>query len=161
MNTLIRTANLFTYQGEDKIDITVKYAGDHPEYVGACLAPTWALVGGVKHWHYAAELERITRANLRDSDEGFKVYKRLLKWKQYPMLSELQYTAAYLNLLRERFKTNPNPFIEIASMDQVTLCCYCIGVHAGKFCHRTIAIEAVAGVAKSLGHTPIVIGELA
>ena len=156
-STTIRTANYF-YTGADRLDITVKYAEEHPEYVGACLAPTWEMVGGLKHWFYKCELERLTWANNKDSAEGFKVYQRLLKWQSNPQVTPQQYIDQYLTLLRFRYACNPKPFIEIASMESVTMVCYCAGGML-QYCHRALAIEPISKVAEHLHRIPVILGE--
>lgn len=159
MNTIIRTSGYF-YKGLDRIDITVAYAEKNPEYVGSCLAPTWNMVGGIKHWIYANEVQELRWENLTGTEEYKLAFERLTRWSKVPQLSELGYAEEYRKLMRSRFHSMRNKFEQIASMDQVTMVCYCAGVHTGKFCHRTLAIEYVHAVAKAIGRTPIVVGEV-
>jgi len=156
-STTIRTANYF-YTGADRLDITVKYAEEHPEYLGACLAPTWEMVGGIKHWFYRNEEERLTWANLTDTAEYSKVLERLNKWKSNRPITAQEYTDQYLTLLRFRYARNPKPFIEIASMESVTMVCYCAGGML-QYCHRALAIEPVSKVAEHLHRIPVILGE--
>lgn len=79
------------YQGSSGLDITVKSATG----IGELLAPTWALVGGYKHW------------------------------QGYSPLNEAQYTEHYLELLRTRYRSNEQAFLAIAQRPQLVLLCYC------------------------------------
>jgi hypothetical protein len=156
-STVIRTANYF-YNGVDRLDITVKYAEEHPDYLGACLAPTWDMVGGIKHWFYAAEVQQLVWANRKDSKEYREAFERLLKWQSNPLITPTQYAEQYLTLLRFRYARNPQPFIAIASLESVTMVCYCAG-KMQQHCHRALAIEPISKVAQRMGRTPIILGE--
>jgi len=79
------------YQGPSGLDVTVKSATG----IGQLLAPTWALVGGYKHW------------------------------QGYLPLTEQQYTDKYLALLRARYLANEEAFIEIIQREHLVLLCYC------------------------------------
>src|SRR5215475_2584125 len=79
------------YQGSSGLDSRVKSA----EGIGKILAPTWALVGGHKHWQGKTPL----------TDE--------------------QYTDQYLDLLRTRYRANEQAFIDIIQREHVVLLCYC------------------------------------
>lgn len=102
------------YQGEAGLDITVKSA----KGIGELLAPTWALVGGYKHWH------------------------------GYTALTDQQYTALYLDLLRRRYRANEQAFIELIQRPQLVLVCYC---RSGVFCHRHIALDVLEKIANAKG----------
>ena len=142
------------------MDITVKYAEQHPDSVGACLAPTWALVGGWKHYYYAEKVARAKECGAAGTPEHLKLVQRLAQWSQYQPLTQAMYTDMYVRLLRYRFAANRAPFLELASRESVTLVCYCAGVHAGEFCHRGLAVEVLYNVAtKTLGRTALVGGE--
>ncbi|MBK8032194.1 MAG: hypothetical protein IPK17_22490 [Chloroflexi bacterium] len=97
--------------------------------------PTWDMVGGIKHWFYAAEVQQLVWANRKDSKEYREAFERLLKWQSNPLITPTQYAVKYLNLLRQRYWENPAPFIEIASMESVTMVCYCVG-GMQQHCHR-------------------------
>ena len=79
------------YPGADSLDITVKSATGN----GVVLAPTWAMVGGVKHW------------------QGCE-----------PLTQE-QYTDRFYELLRARFRANHQPFFELIQRDRLVLVCFC------------------------------------
>src|SRR5258706_10083831 len=79
------------YRGSDGQDITVKSATG----IGKLLTPTWAMVGGVKHW------------------------------KQYKALTPEDYTALYYDLLRSRFREDRQPFLDLIQRDQLVLLCFC------------------------------------
>jgi len=79
------------YRGEDGLDITVKSATG----IGRLLAPTWAMVGGVKHW------------------------------KQYNALTPEEYTALYYELLRSRFSADRQPFLDLVHRERLVLLCFC------------------------------------
>src|SRR5262249_29208133 len=78
------------YRGEAGLHITVKSANG----IGTLLAPTWALVGGHKHWH------------------------------GYSALTDAQYIEKYLDLLRSRYRANEQAFIELIQHPQLVLLCY-------------------------------------
>lgn len=156
-STVIRTANYF-YNGADRLDITVKYAAEHPDYLGACLAPTWDMVGGIKHWFYAAEVDRMVWADNRDAAEYKQAVQRRDKWKSNQPITPTQYAERYLDLLRQRYLRNPQLFIAIASLESVTMVCYCTGAMQ-QYCHRALAIEPISKVVERLGRTPVILGE--
>lgn len=79
------------YSGSGALDTTVKSATG----LGRVLAPTWALVGGLKGWC------------------------------GYEALIPQAYTARYYALLRARYQTNRQPFLAILQQEQVVLLCYC------------------------------------
>jgi len=102
----------------DAIDITVK--GDK---VGACLAPTWELVGGHKA---AAGHEKFVG--------------------KYPPLTDEEYTEAYKELLRERYRKDKQPFLDLLSRERLVLKCYC-NSNPDTFCHRHIAKDVLRRIA--------------
>lgn len=79
------------FLGSGSLDITVKSGAG----LGCALAPSWALVGGVKGW------------------------------KGYEALSEQEYAARYYDLLRTRYRRDSRPFLEILREEQICLLCYC------------------------------------
>ncbi len=79
------------YTGAGGLDITVKSAVG----LGKLLAPTWALVGGIK------------------------------RWSRYPVLTPEAYTQRYYDLLRTRYQADTQSFLELLSQEQVVLLCYC------------------------------------
>lgn len=107
-------------------DITVK-SGKGP---GAFLAPTWELVGGHKR-HVDPDDER---------------------WQQYEPLSDEQYEAAYLDLLRARWKTDQVEigrfFKSIQTKREIAIACYCA---PGTFCHRHLAVEPLIAMGTQYG----------
>lgn len=111
------------YKGPGALDITVKSASD----AGRILAPTWALVGGHKHW------------------------------AGYAPLTDDQYTALYLDILRGRYRENEQAFIELICRAETVLLCYC---PAGVFCHRHLAVKVLKKIATAKGLTLFCGGEL-
>src|SRR5258708_14303563 len=79
------------YRGSDGQDITVKSATG----IGRLLAPTWAMVGGVKHW------------------QGYKA------------LTPAQYTTLYYDLLRSRFRADRPSFLDLVQRERLVLLCFC------------------------------------
>jgi hypothetical protein len=102
------------YRGDAGLDITVKSA----KGIGEILAPTWALVGGYKHW------------------------------QGYTALTNEQYTNLYLDLLRSRYRTNEQAFIQLIQRPQLVLLCYC---RSGVFCHRHLALDVLEKIANAKG----------
>jgi hypothetical protein len=78
------------------------------------LAPTWALVGGLNHW------------------------------RRYEPLTPEEYTVRYYQLLRSRYRANPQPFLDILAQKQVVLVCFC---HSAAFCHRQLAVDILEKIA--------------
>ncbi len=114
-----------TYEGEDKLNTTVQSG----EGLGCLLAPTWALVGGHKHFEA-----------LENQDSA-----AIAKWARYTPLSEADYTDGYLKLLRTRYAADKEPFLDLLNRERVTLTCYC---GAGDFCHRHIAVKVLEKIAQ-------------
>jgi uncharacterized protein YeaO (DUF488 family) len=108
------------YIGPDKLDVTVKSG----KGCGKVLAPTWELVGGLKHW------------------------------RRYPSISSEEYVARYYELLRKRYRTNPQPFLDILAQEQRVLVCYC---QSDTFCHRHVAVDILEKIALA-HHVPFVRG---
>lgn len=119
------------YTGPGRLDITVKSATEQ----GRIFAPTWELVGGHKHFH-----------NPEDA-----------RWQNHPPLSNEQYTGQYYNLIRNRYRQNPKPFIELTQSDLIVLCCYCA---KGAFCHRHFAADILLKIAQSKNITATIQGEI-
>jgi hypothetical protein len=94
------------------LNITVKSGSG----LGKLFAPSWEMVCG----HKAANGDR-----------------RFIG--KFPLLNDAEYTHAYLELLRERYRQEADLFARIFEQDYV-LCCYC---PSGKFCHRLILVEQV------------------
>ena len=112
------------YQGADGLDITVKSATG----IGRILAPTWAIVLGVKHW------------------------------RGYEPLTPEQYRHQYYALLRERFRADRQPFLDLLERERLTLKCFC---QAGMFCHRHLAVDILEKIAAANGIAVVRGGELA
>src|SRR5689334_22631459 len=111
------------YPGSDGLDITVKSATGS----GIALAPTWAMVGGVKHW------------------------------QGYELLTQQQYADRYYELLRTRYRTNCQQFLELIRRERLVLLCYC---RAGAFCHRHLAVDILEKIALANGLPMVRGGEL-
>ncbi len=111
------------YRGADRLDTTVKSGAG----LGKLLAPTWELVGGVK----------------RHETQG-----RDPRWLKYTPLTHEQYTDDYYALLRERYKADAAPFIELVQRERLVICCYCA---AGAFCHRHLAVDILSKIAAHMG----------
>ncbi len=110
------------YRGADRLDTTVKSG----EGLGKLLAPTWALVGGIK----------------RHETEG-----RDPRWLRYEPLTQEQYIDGYYAVVRERYKADATPFLELLERERLVICCYC----AGTFCHRYLAVDILAKIAEAKG----------
>src|SRR2546423_4241366 len=79
------------YSGPDGLDTTVKSGAG----LGTVLAPTWALVGGIK------------------------------RWRGYEVLTPDDYTERYYDLLRARYLADQQPFLDILTQERVVMLCYC------------------------------------
>lgn len=138
----IWTANIIACR-DPVIDITVKTG---TKGVGACLAPTWELVGGHKHF--------------RAKNEGWPLVAGDGKpqwFCQHVPLSNEQYTEKYLTLLRERWKADASPFIELLKCDKLVLGCYC---DPDEFCHRKLAADVLIKLASAHKLDAIYNGEI-
>ena len=88
------------YVGSDGLDITVKSAIG----VGRLLAPTWAMVGGLK------------------------------RWAGYEPLVPAQYVDQYYTLLRTRYRADPQPFFDLIHRERLTVLCFCsVGVFCHRY----------------------------
>jgi hypothetical protein len=119
------------YSGIDKLNTTVKSGVG----LGRILAPTWDLVAG--HKLYVAQQQNDPQ--------------KLQRWCLKPStgepilpLSQAEYTQQYLELLRQRFKADRQPFLDILAQECVTLTCYC----DGPFCHRFLAVDVLEKIAR-------------
>lgn len=63
-------------------------------------------------------------------------------------LSDQEYTEMYIQLLRERYQSNRQAFIDIINIGDIAFGCYCT---AGKFCHRYILIDIFRNICTHLG----------
>ena len=79
------------YCSPDGLDTTVKSGSG----LGRVLAPTWALVGGLK------------------------------RWRGYEILTLHDYTERYYALLRLRYTADAQPFLAILAQEHGVLLCYC------------------------------------
>jgi uncharacterized protein (DUF488 family) len=59
-------------------------------------------------------------------------------------ITQQQYTDAYLEMLRERYRASQETFLAILAQDQVVVTCYC---RAGAFCHRHIVVDVLEKIA--------------
>jgi len=111
------------YASRDRLDTTVKSGVG----LGKLLAPTWELVGGIKHHETAG----------RDP-----------RWLKYTQITQAQYIDGYYGLLREHYKADSAPFLELLRRETLTVCCYC---KAGAFCHRHLTVDILATIATAKG----------
>lgn len=111
------------YTGADRLDTTVKSGNG----LGKLLAPTWELVGGIKHHETQGADPR---------------------WLKYSPITQEQYVQGYYELLRARYQANAKAFLTILQLDRVVCCCYC---KAGIFCHRHLAVEILEKIATAKG----------
>jgi uncharacterized protein YeaO (DUF488 family) len=120
------------YRGLDRLNITVKSGSG----AGRLFAPTWELVGGIKHQETAGQDAR---------------------WAKYAPLTQDEYSAGYNALVRARYQTAAAPFLELLERERLTLCCYCA---AGRFCHRHLAVDILEKIAVAQGLSFVRGGEL-
>lgn len=67
-------------------------------------------------------------------------WETLMNYKRSPKtaIDEAEYTERFLQGLRDSFRSNPERWREILSMDSLCILCYC---RKGKFCHRLILVD--------------------
>ena len=134
----------FSYNGPDRVDITLKTYMKIWGFMGpGCfLVPTrsleqpdYELVGGVKHYQLLA-------ADRLDDHNAWV--------RRFPPLSPEQYTERYLEILRSRYRRNPDYLLSVFMLPglffprpETTLVCYC----GEGFCHRHIAAEVLGKIA--------------
>lgn len=121
------------YCGLDRLDTTVKLG----KGLGKLLAPTWELVGGIKHHETAGHDTR---------------------WVKYASITREQYIEGYYELMRTRYKTYPEAFVELIQGGRWVICCYCA---AGEFCHRHLIVDILERIAQSKNLPFVRGGELA
>lgn len=105
------------YRGADRLDTTVKSGAG----LGKLLAPTWELVGGVKH---------------------HETQGRDARWLKYTPLTHEQYIDGYYALLQQRYKADTVSFISLLQWERLVICCYCPA--AGAFCHGHLAADILS-----------------
>ncbi len=71
---------------------------------------------------------------------GHKAGQGDSRFQNWSPLTDAEYTAQYLDLLRGRFRQNPQAFRSLLEREEVILLCYC---KAHAFCHRYILAETV------------------
>lgn len=69
-----------------------------------------------------------------------------------------KYERDYTDLLRQRYKEHPLPFLRILERDRIVLKCYCGTDHAE--CHRHLAVDILEKIAQSKGIRVIRGGEV-
>lgn len=111
------------YRGQDRLDTTVKSGRG----LGRLLAPTWELVGGIKHHETQGTDPR---------------------WLKYRPITQEQYIRGYYELLRARYQLNEKGFLAILQPERVVCCCYC---KVGVFCHRHLAVDILEKIARAKG----------
>lgn len=121
-----------SYTGLDRLDTTVKSGSG----LGKLFAPTWELVGGIKHHETAGADAR---------------------WVKYTPLTQEEYSAGYYALLRVRYRKNAASFLELLDRERMTMCCYCA---ADRFCHRHLAVTILEKIAVANGLPFEIGGEL-
>ena len=62
-----------------------------------------------------------------------------------------QYTAQYVQLMRDRYVQHKAAFKQVCESGEVVLLCYCSRDKKGKECHRYLLKDVLMQMAKSLG----------
>lgn len=71
--------------------------------------------------------------------------------------AEQAYTSAYLDLLRWRYAAYKQDYVNLLDAGRLVFVCFC---KAGEFCHRHLAVEVLAKIARAHGVEVILEGEL-
>ena len=79
------------------------------------------------------------------------------RFARYDPLTDEEYTRKYYELLRPRYRANPDIFHEVLQRDKIILCCYC---RAGTFCHRHLAADILQKIGQSLNIPVELCGEI-
>jgi hypothetical protein len=79
----------------------------------------------------------------RNAKPGSDTWKKYVQW--------------YKGLLWERYKADPQPFLDILEADYVVLCCYCT---TPETCHRRLAVEALEWMADQHDIEMVYVGEI-
>lgn len=64
------------------------------------------------------------------------------------LINTQEYTTEYYELMRQSYKNNFKRWMEVLSMNSVTLCCYCPPT---EFCHRHLLVDILTKVASRHG----------
>lgn len=73
--------------------------------------------------------------SLKSGEKLFAPSPEILWGYKAGHLSTREYYTRYMRLIRDRFRRNPEPFLELLNMGKIALACYC---RADQFCHRLI-----------------------
>lgn len=97
-----------------------------------------------------------------NSDEGKVLAPTwdIVKLAKVGLMDELAYEAHYLDLLRQRYKSNPAPFLSILQRKRVVLTCYCNLEGNDLFCHRHMAVGVLKKIAAAKGIQFVEVGEI-
>jgi hypothetical protein len=83
-------------------------------------------------------------------------WKMVMKHKD-GKLTDGEYTEQYLDLLRHRYRTDPQTFFDLLTRESVVLKCYCA---AGTSCHRYLAVDVLVKIAEHKGIEVALGGEI-
>jgi hypothetical protein len=124
------TVNLYVaHNAPWVLNTTIKGAKDPKNLWGATFAPTWDMVGGVKHWE-----------DFMDGIEDPSAW-----YAKYTPISYDDYTDQYFKLMNKRVQTNKVDFQWLLGCGRVEVGCHCPHMKDGErcFCHRFLLAERV------------------
>lgn len=75
---------------------------------------------------------------VKSGDHTFAPYGWALKEIKADRMEEAQYTKLYLQKMLDSLRSNRERWIELCSMEEVAIACYC---RAGDYCHRLLLRE--------------------
>jgi len=90
-------------------------------------------------------------------DSPFKPTWAIVQDVKAGVITEAQYTTAYLRLMRQSYINRPDEWLEFLRQPTAVIACYC---GCGKFCHRYLLVECLAKVAARHGIEFEYLGEL-
>jgi uncharacterized protein YeaO (DUF488 family) len=82
-------------------------------------------------------------------------WKLVMDYKRGAVTDE-EYRQEYLKLMRVSFWNNQDRWLEVLTMPEVTLCCYC---KPGEFCHRLLLAEILEEIGRRFFLTVEYVGE--
>lgn len=112
----------------------------------------------IAQWREAKRLEiPFLDTTFKSGDPVFAPPKNLVMGYKAGLISQEQYTETYLALMRESWMANRERWLEVLSMPEVAVACYC---GADRFCHRHLLVGVFQKVCQHQGIEQQLMGEI-
>lgn len=112
----------------------------------------------IAQWREAKRLGiPLLDTTFKSGDPVFAPPMQLVLDYKAELISQSQYTEAYLAHMRASWLTNQPRWLEVVSMTEVALACYCA---ADRFCHRHLLTDMFVKTCQHQGIDVQLMGEL-